>query len=83
MDVNVVLTAYAGRGAFPATHRSWNVCAQLIIRLATRIVGRGLENPRALADWYAIKVVHKPAALERRGINPFTKEETIFKAKPA
>ncbi len=30
-----------------------------------------------------IKVVHKPATSERKGINPFTKEETVFKAKPA
>ncbi len=30
-----------------------------------------------------INVVRKPATEERKGINPFTKEETIFKAKPA
>ena len=30
-----------------------------------------------------VKVVRKPATEERKGINPFTKEETIFKAKPA
>ena len=30
-----------------------------------------------------IKLVHKPAVPEREGINPFTKEPTIFKAKPA
>ena len=30
-----------------------------------------------------IKVVRKPATEERMGINPFTKEETLFKAKPA
>lgn len=30
-----------------------------------------------------IKVVRKPATPEREGINPFTKEATIFKAKPA
>ena len=30
-----------------------------------------------------IKVVRKPATEERMGINPFTKEETVFKAKPA
>jgi nucleoid DNA-binding protein len=30
-----------------------------------------------------IKVVRKPATDARKGINPFTKEETIFKAKPA
>ena len=30
-----------------------------------------------------IKVVRKPASKERKGINPFTGEETTFKAKPA
>jgi len=28
-------------------------------------------------------VIRKPATKERKGINPFTKEPTIFKAKPA
>jgi DNA-binding protein HU-beta len=28
-------------------------------------------------------VIKKPATKERAGINPFTKEPTIFKAKPA
>jgi hypothetical protein len=27
-------------------------------------------------------VVKKPATKERKGINPFTKEPTVFKAKP-
>lgn len=30
-----------------------------------------------------IKVIRKPATKARKGINPFTKEETTFKAKPA
>ncbi len=30
-----------------------------------------------------IKVVRKPATKARKGINPFTGEETTFKAKPA
>jgi nucleoid DNA-binding protein len=30
-----------------------------------------------------IKVIKKPATKERKGINPFTGEETTFKAKPA
>ena len=30
-----------------------------------------------------IKVIRKPATKARKGINPFTKEEMIFKAKPA
>jgi len=30
-----------------------------------------------------IKTIRKPATPARKGINPFTKEETMFKAKPA
>ncbi|MFW6125184.1 MAG: HU family DNA-binding protein [Pirellulales bacterium] len=30
-----------------------------------------------------ITVQHKPATKPRKGINPFTGEETVFKAKPA
>ncbi len=30
-----------------------------------------------------INVINKPATKARKGINPFTKQETIFKAKPA
>lgn len=30
-----------------------------------------------------IKVIKKPATKARKGINPFTKEEVVFKAKPA
>ena len=30
-----------------------------------------------------MKVVKKPATKARKGINPFTKEPTVFKAKPA
>ena len=30
-----------------------------------------------------LQKIHKPAVKARKGINPFTKEETMFKAKPA
>ena len=30
-----------------------------------------------------ISTVHKPASKAHKGINPFTKEEVMFKAKPA
>ncbi|MCO6455644.1 MAG: HU family DNA-binding protein [Pirellulaceae bacterium] len=30
-----------------------------------------------------ITVIRKPATKERKGVNPFTGEETVFKAKPA
>jgi nucleoid DNA-binding protein len=42
--------------------------------------GPGIFNVVGLMK---IKVVHKPAQPARKGINPFTKEEVIFKAKPA
>ena len=42
--------------------------------------GPGVFNISGLMK---IKVVRKPATEARKGINPFTKEETIFKAKPA
>lgn len=42
--------------------------------------GPGVFN---LAGLMKIKVVRKPATKARKGINPFTKEPTIFKAKPA
>lgn len=32
---------------------------------------------------FKITTVRKPAVKARKGINPFTKEETVFKAKPA
>jgi nucleoid DNA-binding protein len=42
--------------------------------------GPGLFN---VVGMMKIKVVHKPAQPARKGINPFTKEEVTFKAKPA
>jgi nucleoid DNA-binding protein len=30
-----------------------------------------------------LRLVHKPATPARKGINPFTKQEQLFKAKPA
>ena len=42
--------------------------------------GPGIFN---LPGLLKVKVVRKPATKARMGINPFTKEETMFKAKPA
>lgn len=42
--------------------------------------GPGLFNVVGLMK---IKVIRKPAVPARKGINPFTKEEVMFKAKPA
>src|SRR5688500_2374305 len=42
--------------------------------------GAGTFN---LSGMLKIKVVRKPATKARKGINPFTGEATVFKAKPA
>jgi nucleoid DNA-binding protein len=42
--------------------------------------GPGVIN---VAGLMKIKVIRKPAQKARKGINPFTKEEVMFKAKPA
>jgi len=42
--------------------------------------GPGIFNMPGL---FKIKVNKKPATKARKGINPFTGEETVFKAKPA
>ena len=51
--------------------------------LISKNVGRrgpGIFNVPGLMK---IKVIRKPATKARKGINPFTGEETVFKAKPA
>ncbi len=52
------------------------------------LIGKTLSNKKGpgvfnLPGLMKIKVVRKPATKERKGIDPFTKEERIFKAKPA
>jgi DNA-binding protein HU-beta len=41
------------------------------------------ENEVVLPGLLKLSAVTKPAVPEREGINPFTKEPTVFKAKPA
>jgi nucleoid DNA-binding protein len=52
-----------------------------------RLIAKNLDSQGpgvvTLPGLMKIKVVRKPATEAREGINPFTKEETIFKAKPA
>jgi nucleoid DNA-binding protein len=45
----------------------------------------GSRGPKTFTIHGLCKIVvqHKPATKERKGVNPFTGEETIFKAKPA
>ncbi|HET9472275.1 MAG TPA: HU family DNA-binding protein [Steroidobacteraceae bacterium] len=49
------------------------------------IIKKSLRGPGlfTLPGLLKMKVVKKPATKAREGINPFTKEKMIFKAKPA
>jgi nucleoid DNA-binding protein len=53
----------------------------------TKLIGKNLGNEGpgtfAVPGLMQIRVVRKPAVAEHKGINPFTKEEMLFKAKPA
>ena len=49
----------------------------------SKAVGKRGTGQFTIPGLCKIVVTHKPATKERKGINPFTKEEQIFKAKPA
>jgi nucleoid DNA-binding protein len=59
-----------------------DVFEELVKLIASQLKahGPGVAN---IAGLMKVKVIRKPAQPERKGVNPFTKEETIFKAKPA
>ncbi|MDZ7805415.1 HU family DNA-binding protein [Thiohalophilus sp.] len=60
--------------------------AAVFDELATIINGHVKRNGAGvftLPGLLKIKVVRKPATKARKGINPFTGEPTVFKAKPA
>ena len=69
-----------------ATELTKQQVSGLLDQLAA-LMGRNLREGGpgvfALPGLLQIKVVRKPATPEHKGINPFTKEETVFKAKPA
>ena len=51
--------------------------------LIERHIKKGGAGQFSLPGLLKIEVKRKPATKARKGINPFTGEETIFKAKPA
>jgi nucleoid DNA-binding protein len=48
-----------------------------------RHIGKKGPGSFTLPGLFKIKTLRKPATKARKGINPFTKEEVTFKAKPA
>jgi nucleoid DNA-binding protein len=51
--------------------------------LIERHIKKGAAGKFVLPGLMKIEVKRKPATKARKGINPFTGEETVFKAKPA
>ncbi len=52
----------------------------------SNLIRRDLKNGPGVVNVFGLmklKVVRKPAVPARKGINPFTKEEVMFKARPA
>ena len=45
--------------------------------------GRGAPGTFSIPGLMKLRVVKKPARKARKGVNPFTGEEMMFKAKPA
>ena len=48
-----------------------------------RHIGKKGPGSFTMPGLFKIKTIRKPATKARKGINPFTKEEVTFKAKPA
>ena len=68
-----------------ATPSRWQV-ASVFDALAVQIkaaVGKKGPGIFAVPGLMKIIVIQKPATKARKGINPFTKQEQMFKAKPA
>lgn len=51
--------------------------------LIAKNLGQDGPGVFTVPDLMQIKVVRKPAVAEHTGINPFTKQEMVIKAKPA
>ena len=73
-------------GIAAATQLSRKQVASVFEALSGQIkaaVGKKGPGVFALPGLLKIMVLLKPATPKRKGINPFTKQEQIFKAKPA
>jgi nucleoid DNA-binding protein len=52
-------------------------------QIETSLGGRGAPGMFTMPGLLKLRVVKKPARKARKGVNPFTGEEMMFKAKPA
>ena len=59
------------------------VFESLSAQIKKSLGGRNASGMFTLPGLLKMRVVKKPATKERKGVNPFTGEEMMFKAKPA
>jgi nucleoid DNA-binding protein len=74
-----VLNAISSATGLPRQHVG-KVVGALTALAAVELARRGVFTMPGMAK---MKVVKKAATRARQGINPFTKQPTLFKAKPA
>ena len=65
------------------TKKQVGCCFVALTDVIKKQVGKNGPGVIAVAGLMKVTVQHKPAVKARKGINPFTKEEVMFKAKPA
>jgi nucleoid DNA-binding protein len=81
MTKSGVLDAIAGNTGLTKKQVS-SVFGELSV-VIERHIKKGAAGKFALPGLIKIEVKRKPATKARKGINPFTGKETVFKAKPA
>ena len=81
MNKSAILDQIAGNTGLSKKQVS-SVFDELTV-LIERHIKKGAVGQFALPGLMKIEVKRKPATKARKGINPFTGEETVFKARPA
>jgi nucleoid DNA-binding protein len=81
MTKSAILDEIAGNTGL--TKKQVSSVFEELTTLIERHIKKGAVGQFALPGLMKIEVKHKPATKARKGINPFTREETVFKAKPA
>lgn len=70
-------------GASGLSRKQVNTVLDLLANCIERHISKGGPGEFVMPGLLKVKTIRKPATKARKGINPFTKEPTIFKAKPA
>lgn len=70
-------------GNIGLTRSQVNTMFESLQNLVERHIKRNAAGLFVLPGLLKIQVINKPATKARKGINPFTGEPTVFKAKPA